>query len=492
MISSIVLLLILQIFWLQNSYEKALYEFRRETNTGFRNTVFTLRDSIFARSIEPLAEDSSLRLSSTTARADSMRWKVSAKDISTINIREHSANVQVFVTSASGKDSLTTLLKPLASQLQGLPGQRSFIIRLRPDSLNLDTLSLAYSRTLSKAGITVPFQIKSSSEHDFTIPGPFDKDNPMPRTIFRERRNEMPADRIEKLNLFRDTILTDAVGINPMKRYHAVLTNVRSIVVKEITPQIFFSLFLTLITLTSFIFMYQSIRSQQRLVELKNDFINNVTHELKTPVATVSVALEALKNFHALDKPELTQEYLNIAQNELNRLALMTDKILKTSVFESSGVAYVPEKVNLETITEQVMSSLKLIFEKRQASVSFTKTGSNFELLGSEVHLTNVVLNLLDNAMKYSPENPQIAIALTEDKNQIQMMVSDQGIGIAVHYQKKIFEKFFRVPSGDIHNTKGYGLGLSYVASVIKRHGGKIDVKSEPEKGSIFTLTLPR
>ncbi|MBL7858501.1 MAG: HAMP domain-containing histidine kinase [Cyclobacteriaceae bacterium] len=494
MISSIVLLLILQIFWLRSSYEKAFYDFRRETNGLFRNTVYAIRDSIFAKSIEPVVTDSSISMHVGGKTPDSVQWTITSRD-STSNsfkIRDHATSVQLFIRSTSdGNDSVASLLKPLASHMQGMQGQRSFIIRLQPDSLNLDSLARAYSKALKNASITVPVHIRSS-EKDFNLPGPLDSPGSFQRTILRERRMEPPLDRPEKLSIFRDTLLTDFVGVNPVKQYQAVLTNIRMLTLKEITPQIFFSLFLTIITVTSFVLMYRSMRSQQRLMELKNDFISNVTHELKTPVATVSVALEALKNFHALDKPERTQEYLDIAQKELNRLTLMTDKILKTSVFESKGVEYIPENLNLETIIEKVIASMKLIFEKRHATVSFTKTGNNFVVTGSEIHLTNVVLNLLDNALKYSTENPKISISLSEDVHQIQLTVRDQGIGIEASYQKKIFEKFFRVPSGDIHNTKGYGLGLSYVTSVVTSHGGKITVSSDFGKGSTFTVTLPK
>jgi two-component system phosphate regulon sensor histidine kinase PhoR len=237
--------------------------------------------------------------------------------------------------------------------------------------------------------------------------------------------------------------------------------------------------------------MYKNLRAQQKLMQIKNDFISNVTHELKTPVATVSVALEALKNFNALDDPKRTSEYLDIAQNELNRLTLMTDKILKTSVFEDKGVELKIEVVDLDVIISQVLASMKLVFEKRNTILNYSKTGTSFSLGGSREHLTNILYNLVDNGLKYSPEKSVLDIRLTNAGGKMQLVVRDEGIGISREYQKKIFEKFFRVPSGDVHNIKGYGLGLSYVASVVKSHGGEIFVESEPGKGSAFTIILP-
>jgi len=261
---------------------------------------------------------------------------------------------------------------------------------------------------------------------------------------------------------------------------------------RQIAPQILFSFFLTILTVIAFIILYRNLRAQQRLMELKNDFISNVTHELKTPVATVSVALEALKNFHALNDPKLTNEYLDIARNELNRLTLMTDKILKASVFENKGITIQKESVDLQKTVTQILDSMRLIFEKRQAKVSFTPEGESFIVEGEHAHITNVIYNLLDNALKYSPEMPVISIDLKEISDSVVLSVRDEGLGIPVEFKKKIFEKFFRVPTGDVHNIKGYGLGLSYVSGVVKAHQGSIEVESESGKGSTFIIRWPK
>jgi signal transduction histidine kinase len=161
-------------------------------------------------------------------------------------------------------------------------------------------------------------------------------------------------------------------------------------------------------------------------------------------------------------------------------------------VFEDSGVEIEAETVDLERIINQTVQSLKLVFEKSNASVDVRKEGAQFTFKGSTVHLTNVVYNLLDNALKYSKENPIITIDLHEHATQIKLSVRDCGVGIAPEFKKKIFEKFFRVPTGDVHTVKGYGLGLSYVEAVVKAHRGKIEVESELGTGSKFTITLPR
>jgi signal transduction histidine kinase len=227
-------------------------------------------------------------------------------------------------------------------------------------------------------------------------------------------------------------------------------------------------------------------------MEIKNDFISNITHELKTPVSTVSVALEAMQRFQALDDPKKAGEYLTIAQHELNRLVLMTDKILQTASFETRGPEMETVTFDLETAVREVIQSMKLIFEKRNMRVAYETKGSGFFVKGSRSQLITVFCNLFDNAVKYSPESSAIIVTLDAGENDITISIKDNGAGIPVMYQKKVFEKFFRVPSGDVHNIKGYGLGLSYVASVVEGHKGEINLESETGKGSCFRIRLPK
>ena len=209
------------------------------------------------------------------------------------------------------------------------------------------------------------------------------------------------------------------------------------------------------------------MRKQERLAELKNEFISNITHELKTPIATVGVAIEALKNFNAMENPQRTREYLDISGNELQRLSLLVDKVLKLSMFEKKEIDLRYEKLNLRELVQEVSSSLKLQLEKQHASLHILQEG-DVTLPADRLHLLSVIFNLVDNALKYGGEHPEIRIVLTGNEQEVVMKIADNGIGIPAEYKEKIFEKFFRVPHGDTHNARGYGLGLSYAAQVIK------------------------
>jgi len=274
-------------------------------------------------------------------------------------------------------------------------------------------------------------------------------------------------------------------------QYALAFDKTNGFILQKIIPEILFSLFLFVITSLSFYFIYKSLRDQQRLTAVKNDLIANITHELKTPIATVGVAIEALQNFGALNNPQRTKEYLDISQQELNRLSILVDKVLNTSLFEKGDIPLKSEPINLKMLVQDVLNSMKLQFQNKKAVVNFNSEGENFMVQGDKIHLTSVIYNLIDNALKYSPLAPKLAINLKKTVGQIDFLVKDNGLGIAKEFQDKIFDKFFRVPTGNAHNIKGHGLGLNYVKKVIEKHGGQITVQSKQGEGTAFTVSLP-
>lgn len=266
----------------------------------------------------------------------------------------------------------------------------------------------------------------------------------------------------------------------------------KSYIVQKILPEALFAIFVFVITAVSFGLIYSSFREQKRLIALKNDFISNMTHELKTPITTVGVAIEAMKSFDALKNPEQTKEYLDISKNELNRLSFLVDKVLKMAAFEQKDPVLTLETLDMEVVMQEVLTSMQLLFDKFGASVTFEKKGIDFHIQADKMHITSVLYNLIDNALKYGGNNPSLRIELESPfYDYVRISIADKGQGIPPQYQDKIFDKFFRIPTGDVHDTKGHGLGLSYVASVVKQHGGKINVESAEVKGSRFSVFLP-
>jgi two-component system phosphate regulon sensor histidine kinase PhoR len=346
----------------------------------------------------------------------------------------------------------------------GLPGRRDEFINILygvdslQDSIRVKELDSAFTLALDRNKINIPFSIT--------------------RVDSAFARQDLRSDEF-------------SVGIAHPVTFRYNMGNSVPYLLKRISLPILFSVLLLGITLLSFMLLYRNLVKQKKLAELKNEFISNITHELKTPIATVGVAIEALKNFNAMNDPARTREYLDISANELQRLSLLVDKVLKLSMFEKKEMDMRFEQVDLAGIVQEVVASMRLQAEKQKALIHVQVQGETI-LRGDRLHLLSVVYNLLDNALKYAKESPQIDISLTGTDDEVTMKVKDNGIGIPPEYQGKVFDKFFRVPHGDTHNAKGYGLGLSYAAQVIHKHGGTISVESTPGSGTSFTFVLPK
>jgi two-component system phosphate regulon sensor histidine kinase PhoR len=252
------------------------------------------------------------------------------------------------------------------------------------------------------------------------------------------------------------------------------------------------SVFIISITSWAFLYMLRTIFQQKKLSDIKNDFFNNMTHEFKTPIATVSLAVEALKNREISDNLERSQEYLAICQHELKRISAMVDKVLKMAAFEKSEIALSLQQTNVPRLIESVVATMQPQLVNRQVELRVIASEGMPDAMLDRDHMANVFYNLIENSLKYTEKEPVIEISCKcEGTHDLQITVSDNGIGIPTAYQDKVFENFFRVPTGDIHNVKGFGMGLSYVSTIIKMHAGAIKLKSKLNEGSVFTITLP-
>lgn len=365
----------------------------------------------------------------------------------------------------------TSSTKMLPGDVQG--GALSLIVSMVSDTLCPDTL-------FTKENNRQVFEIVRDKLHKTMTATQY----PVTYKLIRLADDTLPHSTAFLSGKYMDSVTGDSYAVE--------LSEYQPYLLKKILPEILFSALLLLTISGAFFLVYRSLIQQRRLTELKNDFINNVTHELKTPITTVGVAIEAMSNFNVLQNPGRTQEYLDISRLELQRLSILVDKVLKMSRFEQGGIDLKPEDLDLKGLVDEILLSMRLQFERRQAKVDFRTTAMEVHLQGDRTHLTSVLYNLLDNALKYSLESPEIDVALEEGEEQVSLTVSDKGIGIPAEFQDRIFDKFFRAPNGDIHNTKGHGLGLSYVAKVIREHRGQIRVDSSPGRGTRFTIQLPR
>ena len=246
-----------------------------------------------------------------------------------------------------------------------------------------------------------------------------------------------------------------------------------------------------LILLFAFSYFIFTIIRQKKLSTIKNDFISNMTHEFKTPISTISLASEMLGDETVVKTPEKQIRFLKMIKDENKRLSVLVESILQTAILDKGEFKLKLNELDIHEIINTAINNTNLLVEQRGGKILTNLNATKTRLLADRVHLTNIIFNLIDNAIKYSKEIPEITITTNDAPNGIHIIVKDNGIGISKENQRKIFDKFYRVPTGNVHNVKGFGLGLSYVQAVVNKHGGDISVNSELGKGSTFTLFLP-
>ncbi|HQQ94052.1 MAG TPA: HAMP domain-containing sensor histidine kinase [Bacteroidia bacterium] len=260
---------------------------------------------------------------------------------------------------------------------------------------------------------------------------------------------------------------------------------------KEMWPLLITSAVVILIMLVSFYYVLASSVKQKKLSDIKNDFISNMTHEFKTPISTISLASEMLGDTSISQTPEKQQRYLKMIRDENKRLSVLVESILQTSILDKGEFRLKLSEVDVHEIISAAINNTQLLIDQRHGLVHTFLNAKKHVLFADRVHLTNIVFNLIDNAIKYSKEQPEISITTYNTAEGIMIQVKDNGIGISRENQRKIFDKFYRVPTGNLHNVKGFGLGLSYVLAVVLKHKGTISVNSELGKGSTFNVHFP-
>ncbi len=248
---------------------------------------------------------------------------------------------------------------------------------------------------------------------------------------------------------------------------------------------------LTFMLIAIFAFTIGIILKQKKISIIKNDFINNMTHEFKTPITTISLASQMLKETSQTASPATIEKVTGVIYDESKRLGFQVEKVLQMAVFNEGKVKYKLKDLNVNHIITTVVSSFEIRVKNKNGEINVNIEALSDLIKGDEVHITNVFFNLLDNAIKYSKEIPHITISTQNKKDNILITISDNGIGIAKEHIDQIFDRFFRVPKGNVHDVKGFGLGLSYVKKIIDIHKGTIKAESSLGKGTSFIVTLP-
>lgn len=343
------------------------------------------------------------------------------------------------------------------------------------ENLNPKILDSLIAEELTNKGI--------ETDYSFAVLDPFKN------IIFAQQTNKTPEvdliNSTHKVNLFQGNIFA-----NP--NYLSIFfPNRQQYLLKTLWAMLLTSALFMLVIIFSFSYTVSTVFRQKKLSEVKNDFINNMTHELKTPISTISLACQVLEDHEVEKTPAMVENYIRVINEENKRLGLVVESVLQTAIIDKGELKLKTEIVDVHEVIEALVNNMKIQADKMGGEIFMDLKAEKCIIHADKVHIINVIMNLVDNALKYCEENPVVKIATKSFSEGISIVVEDNGIGISPENQKKIFDKLYRVPTGNIHNVKGFGLGLSYVKAIVDKHKGTVNLVSETGKGSKFDIFLP-
>jgi two-component system phosphate regulon sensor histidine kinase PhoR len=343
------------------------------------------------------------------------------------------------------------------------------------DRLSFNRIDSLIQKYFERQGINTEFEFAVTSADDVEIS--------------ELRTKEFRQDRYDCL--YKKQLFPNDAEQAPKYYLNIYVPNLTDYIFKKLSLVIFSSLLLIIIIVGTFAATLIIIFHQKRLSQMRHDFMGNMTHELKTPIATITLAAEMLKDENVPVEKKNVAGLSKMIRDEAQRLSSLVEKVLRMAAVERGNINIKHKDVNIKNIITKVVDSYTLQLNAKKGKIMTQYDAKENIVVGDEMHLQQIISNLIDNALKYSKKNPAILIR-TENKNTgIVITVTDNGIGIEKEYHKHIFEQFYRVPTGNIHTVKGSGLGLNYVKKIVEMHGGKISVESEKGEGSTFTIILP-
>jgi two-component system, OmpR family, phosphate regulon sensor histidine kinase PhoR len=403
------------------------------------------------------------------------------------------------------EDATTAVGQELATY-KGLysNNNKTGITGIFPDEFSIDFLKpVTIGQRFTASEISEKITKAFTRMHLENIPFEFQLATISPRTgvlnqVERQSRNfeTMFNDTVNNYN--RATMIISPSGsaaenLDVAEGLVVVVPGLQKIVLKSLRLRIAISLLFTLIIVAAFYLTVRTMIRQKKLGEIKNDFINNMTHEFKTPIATISLAVDAIRNEKVLNDKEKIGYFSGIIKEENQRMNRQVETILRASQLEKQEVELNVKPVQVNQLIHKVVDNFTLQLQQKQGSIELHLDAVNDTIEADEVHLFNLVNNMVDNALKYSKENvsPVVKISTNSGPKTFNIRIEDNGIGMTRDTLKKIFERFYRAHTGNIHNVKGFGLGLSYVKTIVEAHGGTIRAESTLGRGSIFSIELP-
>lgn len=492
---SLIVVLLLQGFWIKNFYSQQVDEFNRSVY----QTLSEISDKLNERENINFIKESAFPKTKITKNGQSVKVIVSAsssnhspiKDVdilrelqmdtafgenqqviisdSIVRINNNHQTIVVNKTTSKSlpkKEDLNKLLDKMLTEIK--------TIDVSPiEDIHSDSLNRLIKTQLESKGLFIPFDFQLKKE---------DKNTDV---IIAQSNNFNKDKKSYKSNLSNNRIFSDHnyLYVQFPKEAEFLFLRMKNILLLSIA--------FSLIMIAVFYLTLKTILKQKKINDIKNDFINNMTHELKTPIATISLAIDAINNSQVRMNEEKFNQYTAILKEENQKLNSHVERVLQMALLDKSELQLHKKKVNLVSIINSAIYTHKLQIAKQHAQIIFDDKQLDVFLNADEFHIQNACNNLLDNALKYSKENCQIEITIQRTLQNVVMVIKDNGIGIDSSLHQKVFEKFYRVQGGNLHDVKGFGLGLSYVKSIIESHQGNIELQSEKNKGSQFIIKLP-
>lgn len=456
----------LQVYWLVTSYKQQESRFKTDIQNALSsaNSKVTLRKALNAKDNELLQLFNFEALNKELEFSEQKDVKVGKERV--ISLPLSSASIK----SADTMKLMSYLREALKKNRHAITTNISLVIS-RPD---LQLYKVAFGKELIRRGIYIPYEFAAVSEPGRILWSSCDSNQ------FRNISFKSAVDEFSQ-----------AEG-TPVSGLQAAFSNVNMYLLRKMIWVLSVTILLIVMGSYSLGYLLVFFFKQKKLSDMRNSFMNNMTHELKTPISSVSVALEMILNKSEQLSPGKKISYLNAAHKELKRLDMLTESILNMLSVEKLEMEIVKSPICIHTWLKTIVESMSPLTDDRSTDIQISISPETTELYADKLHLTNVMCNMIENAVKYNnKQKPQIQISVEERAGHMLIEVSDNGEGIPAHYLKNVFDKFFRVPKGNRHDVKGYGLGLSYVKGIVEKHKGSIQVSSILNKGSRFTIRLP-
>jgi len=502
----------IQIYWIRNALAVKEANFDRGVGEAVSKAIYKFNKIEFARKLMIQQErdarylqmlDSLNHIYYNAIIGSALQPEQQASDSAyaresfQFSITEHENGQQIrsfdtsFVRETIGENKLSGYLPNPGTLMQEDPFRMFFDRSKFINDLFDDIFSNRYSFQLSdEQGVKTLDSLLNSEFQSQGIKTDFDFAifNPVYSAVVAQKTGENTQALLQSPYVF--SLFPNDIFLNPEYLY-IYFPQQKSYILAQTNAMLITSSVFILLIISSFAFTMLTVIRQKKLSVMKNDFINNMTHELKTPISTISLACQALKDQDISKSEDLYQSYIRMIDEENQRLGLMTEKVLQTAVIEKGKLRLNRAGLDAHHLINEAIRKISLQVEARHGKISSQLDAEYSFIEADRVHLTNVFVNLLDNANKYSPNCPKILVSTENTSRGILVHVKDNGIGISRANQKKIFENLYRVSTGNIHDVKGFGLGLSYVKAIVEKHGGYISLESELKKGSRFSVFLP-